>query len=235
MTSQAEHPTPPYVGIASEKGPNRRRNADAAELHRWRGRLAAAVVDGTGSTPEVAEFAQHAAYHGVRVAARRSPMLAILAVAEAVADPLEGLPSPDGAMIVAVAEPGEPWYLAWTGDCKAYAWDGTDLHCITTAHTLGQMMRDSGEDEDTARRHDNHLYHSISRATISSVPTATSPHRLVVLVSDGVKLSEDLLQNIVAKHAAEPTVCAQELVAAARAAGSGDDATALVAAHPYID
>lgn len=235
MTSQAAHTTPHNVGIASDQGPTRPHNADAAAQHHWRDRLALAVVDGTGSTLDVVEFAEHAAYHGVRVAVRRSPLLAILAVAEAVADPLEGLPSPDGAMVVAVAEPGEPWYLAWTGDCKAYTWDGTQLHSITTAHTAGQRMRDAGEAESTARRQDHELYHSIARATISSVPTATTQHRVVVLISDGVQLPADRMRDIVATHVGNPTMCAQELVAAARAAGSKDDATALVAAHPYLD
>lgn len=77
MTSQAAHTTPHNVGIASDQGPTRPHNADAAAQHHWRDRLALAVVDGTGSTLDV-ESAEHAAYHGIRCAARRSPMLAIL-------------------------------------------------------------------------------------------------------------------------------------------------------------
>jgi serine/threonine protein phosphatase PrpC len=174
-----------------------------------------AVVDGTGSAEEVKEFAHHAAYHAVRVTARRSPMIAILAVAEANADPLSEITTPDGAIVVAVAEEGESWLVASAGDCVAYGWDGEVIQRITTPHTSGQRMRDNGVDEDIARKNDNKLFHSISRATVSSVPTIGTYDPILVLASDGMKLPEKRIAEILTKYTHDTDARAKELVRAA--------------------
>jgi PPM family protein phosphatase len=221
-----------FVGHASEQGPKRPRNADRARAHSFHDRLAVAVVDGSGSSPEVVEFARDAAGAAVRVAARRTPMLGVLAATELTADPMVDFPEPDGAMVVAVAQLGEPWLIANVGDCPAWGWDGEECVLLTEPHTNGQWLRDHGADEEVARAHDNQLRHSIGRATIGSVPTVVTSARVLVLGSDGLKVPKARMRQILAEHGNSPTTCAKKLVEAAREAGSTDDATALVAHHP---
>lgn len=225
---------PVVVGCASEKGPKRPLNADAFSEHLFHDRLAIAVVDGTGSTPAVAEFATLAAGVAVRVAARHTPALGILAASELNADPTEKFPEPDGAIIVAVAQQDQPWLIAWAGDCVAYGWSGESVHRLTSPHTAGQRLRDQGADEATARAHDRQLFHGIGRVTVGSIPVVQTNSHVVVLSSDGLKLSEEHIANILAEQGNDLPLCAKKLIVAARTAGSKDDVTVVVAAksHP---
>lgn len=232
----------PLAGCASEKGPDRPTNADAYAEHTEEvgygvfgvtdDRYAVCVVDGTGRGEAVTRFARHAAWHAAVVAARRdSPMLGVLAVTE-----VAGGTNPDGAMVVAVARQGQPWRVGVVGDCSVWAWDGTIARRVTTPQTLGQKFRDWGEDEATARLHDHKLYHGIGRANLHSVPTATMPQgvKLIALVSDGMKLAAEQVTLIFSQFEHDRQACAEELVAEARAAGSGDDIAAVVAIHPDL-
>ena len=224
---------PAVVGCTSEKGPKRPLNADAFAEHHFHDQLAIAVVDGTGSTPEVAEFATLAAQVAVRVAARQTPMLAVLATSELNADPTARFPKPDGAIVVATAEPGGPWSIAWAGDCVAYSWRG-DGKCprLTSPHTEGQRLRDRGVDEEAARAHDHQIFNGIGRSAAGGVPVVHTSAPVIILASDGLrKLSEEQIVNVFAEYEDDLNVCAKELVAAARAAGSKDDITVVVATH----
>lgn len=233
MTISDVH-SPTVFGTATDRGPRREVNADRAAVHRFRQRVVAvAVVDGTGSSDEVAEFAELAAEVSVRVAARRRiPMLGVLAANELNADWDADFPDPDGAMAVAVAWPGEPWMVSWVGDCSAFAYDGTTCSRVTSPHTTGQRLRELGMDEDTARLRDRELRHSIGRASVNSVPTVLGGSGLLVVASDGLRLPEDRIGSILAEHQDDLAAAAEALVAAAREAGTTDDVTVVVAAHP---
>lgn len=223
------------VGAVTEQGPPRPHCADAYATDIYLDTLAAVVIDGTGSTPEVADWAANAAWAAARVAARRDPGYAILYAAELNADPDAGpdapLPEPDGAIVVATAHPKTGWRIATAGDCKAFTFDGDRVQRLTEDHTVGAMLRRLGAPDDLAASHDRQLMHSLGRARPGTVPAARTNDRVVVLGSDGLKLSEKQILEILLDHAADPTAAAPDLVAAARE-HTTDDITALVAVRP---
>jgi protein phosphatase len=228
----------PTVGVSSSRG-NRDFNCDTAADY-WfpaNGVLTAAVVDGTGNSLEVAHIAFLAAHAAVRVGARKGAVPGLLAATELIADPTVEFPKPDGVMVLAVCRPRQPTVIVHVGDCAAFAYDERDnvgLCRLTEDHTKGQRMRLHGHPEDEAAKRDRIITNSIGRATIGAITlTETSAHT-VVLVSDGVHraLSIEDMKAILREHHTEPATCAGLLVDAARSAGSGDDATALVLTHP---
>ncbi|MCP2262665.1 Serine/threonine protein phosphatase PrpC, partial [Streptoalloteichus tenebrarius] len=219
------------------KGPKRPLNADAYAHHVHNGRLAVAVVDGTGSTPEVAEFAQLAAQVAARVAARRTPVWGVMAAAELCADPTGAHPGPvtNGAIVVATAMPDREWLIAWSGDSDAYGWDADDrgVWRLTTPHTEGQRMREAGEADEEARRHDNVLLRSLRTAPTDGIDAVRSEARYLILASDGLhRLPADEMAAILTEHSDDPETCAQQLVKAGRE-HSNDDITVLVLQHPH--
>ncbi|MEU4805730.1 hypothetical protein [Actinosynnema sp. NPDC023587] len=221
------------VGTATSRGPRREVNADAHALAVHGGVTAVAVVDGTGSTPEVADFARVAATVAVGVAARRfSPVLGVVAAGEVYGDPVAGSARPDGAIVVAAAAAGRYWRIAWAGDSAAYGLkdDGT-LHRFTTPHTQGQLLRDQGADEQEARGHDHQLLHSLGGVPVGGVEATEAVARLLVLASDGLTLPDDEFLALLADHGHEPQTCAERLVTASRK-HSADDITVVVIPHP---
>ncbi|WP_447003287.1 PP2C family protein-serine/threonine phosphatase [Saccharothrix isguenensis] len=231
----AEPPARARVGAATSRGPARPLNADAHVHHRHRGTFAAAVVDGTGSTPEVADFAHVAASVAARTAARETPVLGVIAAAIPYADPdpEDGSARPNGAIVVASVRAGGYWRIAYAGDSSAYGLkdDGT-VHRFTTPHTLGEEMRRQGAPEAEAAAHDHKLRHSLGRVPIDGVEGFEAVAGLLVLASDGLKLPHEELADMLLEHGDDPQRCAEELVAAARARGSRDDITVLVIPHP---
>ncbi|MCP2262567.1 Serine/threonine protein phosphatase PrpC [Streptoalloteichus tenebrarius] len=229
----ADNPAP-VLGAASEKGPKRPLNADAYAHHVHNGRLAVAVVDGTGSTPEVVEFAQLAAATAVRVAARRTPVWGVMAASDLNSDADgdgDGDGDPDGAIAVARAIPGhQRWWTAWAGDCAIYRviTDGA-VQRVTHPLTHGTLLRTQGASEEEARRYDHALTHTIGRGPIDGVWALRIVSPLLVLASDGLVLPESTMAEILTEHANDPETCAHELLKAGR---SGDDTTVVVAPHP---
>jgi PPM family protein phosphatase len=230
--------TTPAVGMSSSRG-HRELNCDVAADYRFSGNrvLAAAVVDGSGNSLEVADIAFLAAHTAVRVGARKGALAGLLAATELIADPIVEFPKPDGVMVLAVCRPHEPTVIVHVGDCAAFAYDERDspeLRRLTEDHTKGQRMRLHGEPEDEAAKRDRLVTTSIGRATVGTVFRTETIAPTVVLASDGVhrKLSLEDMTSIVAQHYTEPTRCAELLVDAARSAGSRDDATAVVLTHP---
>ncbi|GAA1275759.1 hypothetical protein [Saccharothrix xinjiangensis] len=224
------------VGAATSRGPKRPRNADAHAVHVHHGVLAAAVVDGTGSEPEVVEFAAVAAGTAARVAARRTPVLGVVAAAEAWSDPDTDLVDPTGAIVVASVRPGGCWRIAWSGDSSAYGLkDDGSVRRFTAPHTLGEEMRRAGAPEAEAAAHDHQLRRSLARVPVDGVEGLQAIARVLVLASDGLKLPHDDLAALLAEHAHDPRSCAELLVGAARERGSRDDVTALVLPYPEAD
>ncbi|MCE6994686.1 SpoIIE family protein phosphatase [Saccharothrix sp. S26] len=236
MTTPTNHPAAPSarvrVGAATSQGPSRPLNADACAHHLHRGTFAAAVVDGTGSTPEVADFARVAASVAARVAARQTPVLGVVAAAAAYADHDDEV-GPNGAIVVASVREGGYWRIAYAGDSSAYGLkdDGT-VRRFTTPHTLGEELRQQGVAETEAAAHDHKLRHNLGRVPLYGVEGFEAVADLLVLASDGLKLPHDEFERLLGAHGHDPQRCAEELVVAARAHGSRDDVTVLVIPHP---
>ncbi|MEV8395938.1 MULTISPECIES: SpoIIE family protein phosphatase [unclassified Streptomyces] len=195
--------------------------------------VAAAVVDGIGSTDEVAAFAAIAAEVAVRVGARKTGPIGILAAAELVAAPAAAAIEPDGVAVLAIAEPGEPTRIAWTGDSRAYEWDGKALHQRSTDHTVGQYLRYNEVAIELAEAHDNWIRTSLGRSSIATVHQAEiAGDAMVVLTSDGVHdhVPHSEMEALIRGHDGAPQALADAIVAAARpnAEGYRDDATVVV-------
>lgn len=208
-------------------------NADAAAVHTigWAGTTAAAVVDGIGHAPDTPGFARLAAEVAARVGARTTALIGILAAAELIRAPGGIDIEPDGVAVAAVAEPSGHTGIAWTGDARAYGWDGARLMCRTTDHTVGQYLRTNGAAPDLAAGHDNWLRTSLGRCTIATVHAAEVADPLIILTSDGVhdQVSPLVMDALAREHMGDPQALADALVAAARdTGGHRDDATAVV-------
>ncbi|WP_449475286.1 PP2C family protein-serine/threonine phosphatase [Streptomyces abikoensis] len=184
--------------------------------------VGAAIVDGIGSDVEVAEWARIAAEVAARVGARKTAVLGILAAAELNSAPAERhVIATDGVAVLAVAAPGHPTSIAWTGDARAYGWSGAALKQLTTDHTVGEYLRQNGGGgpiELLAAAHDNWIRTTLGRSSISTVHAAASDDDLVLLTSDGVhdQLPHEELEMLVRKHQGDPQVLAEAIVAAAR-------------------
>lgn len=224
------------TATASRRG-TREYNCDAAAIHRMPGTdvVAAAIVDGIGNNLEVARLAGIAAEVAARVGARKGALLGILAAAELVAAPAAASVDPDGVAVLAVAEPGHSTEIAWTGDARAYGWDGKTLRRLTTDHTVGEYLRRNGGDhiELLARAHDDWLRSSLGWSTIASVHEADTTAPLVLLTSDGVhdQIAPGGLEDLVRDHQTNPQDLADAIVADAVADEDGyyrDDATVVV-------
>ncbi|MFH9403272.1 PP2C family protein-serine/threonine phosphatase [Streptomyces sp. NPDC017638] len=209
-------------------------NADAARVYRLAdGTVGAALVDGIGHGPRTSATAPLLAETAARIAARRGPLAGLLTAGELIAEPTA---QPDEADAVAVAarvlthDFGAT--VSWTGDCRAYGWDGITLTRYTDDHTVGQQLRANGVPVEMARDHDNWLRTSLSRATVGTVYTVTVDDPLLILTSDGVhdQIPPAVLETVVRTLETDPQGLADALVAEARARAGGyrDDATAVV-------
>ncbi|MCS0638741.1 SpoIIE family protein phosphatase [Streptomyces sp. LP05-1] len=222
-----------YTGIATREG-TALDNADAARVHTLaNGTVGAALIDGMGHGPRTSATAPLLAETAARISARRSPLSGLLTASELIADP-----GPDGEEADAVAvtvriRPSDAVAVVnWTGDTRAYGWNGDRLELYTDDHTVGAQLRANGVALEIAREHDNWLRTTLARATVGTVYTAGICDHLIVLTSDGVhdQVPAAVLEALVREHAAAPQALADALVAAARTDEDGyrDDATALV-------
>jgi len=237
VTATLTTPAGLVVGAATSRGPARPRNADAAAVHTFRGRVAAGVMDGTGSEQDVADLAADAIGAAVRRAVRSTPVLGVVHAAETCCDLDADLVRPNGAVVVASSRPGQVWRVAWAGDCGAYGWhdDGT-LSRITTPHTRGEQLRREGAPEEEARRHDHQLLMSLARVPVYGVEALEAIAPLLVLASDGLATAPlPALAEVLREHHAQPQACADALVSAARDHGSRDDITVVVIPHPDVE
>jgi PPM family protein phosphatase len=221
------------TAVASRQG-TRAYYSDAPVVHRLPHSevVAAAIVDGIGSSAEVAEFAQLAAQVAARVGARKTARLGVLAAAELVEAPGGTDIEPDGVAVLAVLAPDGVVSVAWTGDSRAYAWRDGELVQLTGDMTIGTYLRSNGFPLPDDAPHDNWLATSLGRSSVATVHHIRSETDLLVLTSDGVhkQTAHERMAEIVAAHADHPQALADELVAAAGTDADGyrDDATAVV-------
>ncbi len=212
---------------AGYQGP-RTTNADAVASHAdASGGLVVALADGVGDTPEAARAALLAVTAAVAVPATEGPAAALAAARRAVeADPAAG------DCVLVVAQPlGAGYRLAWVGDVRAYAWDGRTLLALTTDHTLAQYFRDRGSVPEPAMEHQVLTSVRTAARTEYGLSSLSTPARLL-LTSDGVHktLTHEAMTGIV-RTAADP---ASALIAAARAAGTRDNTTAVVVDNVFL-
>ncbi|MEJ2865099.1 PP2C family protein-serine/threonine phosphatase [Actinomycetospora flava] len=217
-------------GWASRQGP-RRHQADAATSYRSAtGRLAVAVADGVGDSAAAGFAARLVADHAVRVAALEGrPDVAVLAAHDLLTSAHDLVPG-DAAAVIALG-PGadDPrWRLAWVGDCRALAWDGRSLRSLTADHTVAAALRARGLTVHPRLEHVLTVSTRTARPQEVGVAVVDDPGTLL-LVSDGVHRSvatPDLAAALAGGGSAAER--AERIVGIAAAAGTGDNATALV-------
>ncbi|WP_405674862.1 SpoIIE family protein phosphatase [Streptomyces sp. NBC_01511] len=225
------------TATASRRG-TRERNCDGAAIHYVPDSLvvAAALIDGIGNSAEVAEFARLAAEVAARVGARRTATIGILAAAELISAPAAAVVEPDGVAVLAIAEPYGHTAIAWTGDSRAYGWDGDTLTQRTTDMTVGEYLRHNGGGpiELLAKAHDNWIRSSLGRSSIATVHAAACADPLILLTTDGVhdQLPQAELEALVREHQDAPATLADAIVNTVQPKPSGyrDDATVIVLA-----
>jgi PPM family protein phosphatase len=215
-------------------------NADSAAVFHMPGThmSGAAIVDGIGHGPDVVALSNLAAQVAARVGVRKTSILGILAAAELAAAPAADLIDPDAVAVLALTEPGAETSIAWTGDCRAYGWDGDRLVQRTTDHTVGQYLRVNGVPLELAEDHDNWSRTSLGRSSVATVYQVAIDDLLIVLTSDGVhdQMTHDTLETLVREHHADPQALADAIVNAAQDVRDEDepggvyrdDATAIV-------
>lgn len=112
------------------------------------GVVAFAVLDGIGSSDEVARFTRNAAHRLTRAAVRLgSAEAAVRQVSyEIDADParLDLDEPPAACALVALLVPGEPLQLAWSGDVRAYAIRDDATEQLTRDHNWRRVLQDKG-------------------------------------------------------------------------------------------
>jgi PPM family protein phosphatase len=220
------------IGIASRQGTGRN-NADGHAVHRVPGTqiVGAAIVDGIGHHPDTPGWAAVAAEVAARVGPRRTATIGVLAAAELNAAPAADSIEPDGVCVLAIAEPGQPTSIAWTGDCRAYGWDGKHLTQRTTDHTVGVYLRQHGFPFDATRPFDDWIRTTLGRCSIATVHACTIDDGLVILASDGIaQIPHADVAALVETLADSPQTLANALVVAAKDDPDGyrDDTTVIV-------
>ncbi|MFZ4160469.1 PP2C family serine/threonine-protein phosphatase [Streptomyces griseoincarnatus] len=111
------------------------------------GVVAFAVLDGIGSSPEVARFTRQAAHRLTRAAVRlRCPETALRDLADEItAERFHGAEDGSAACaLVALVVPGEPLRLAWCGDVRAYAIRDGQAEQLTRDHNRRRVLHDAG-------------------------------------------------------------------------------------------
>jgi serine/threonine protein phosphatase PrpC len=211
---------------ASVKG-TRTHNADAVASNAGPAGLVVALADGIGDHRGAARAALVAASAAVRAPLSGGPVAALAAAQEAV------MVDPEASdCVLVLAQPTAFSYqIAWVGDVRAYAWTGTDLHQVTTDHTLAQYFRSRGV--PVTPRMEHTVLTSIRTATPAHFGHTTLPTPAsLLLTTDGVHrtLARPAMAELL-RYAADP---AAALVAAANDAGVTDNATAVLLDHAHL-
>ncbi|MDX3455059.1 hypothetical protein PV396_24480 [Streptomyces sp. ME02-8801-2C] len=221
------------TGYATREG-TAEDNADAARVYVLAdGTVGAAVIDGIGHGPHTSATAPLLAEVAARIGARRGALSGLLTASELIADAGADGQEADAVAVAARAIPGDPVTVVnWTGDARAYGWDGQRLELYSDDHTVGKQLRANGVALEIARAHDNWLRTSLARASVGTVYTAGIRDQLVILTSDGVhdQIEASALEDLVREHETDPQALADALVTAAQEDKDGyrDDATAIV-------
>jgi serine/threonine protein phosphatase PrpC len=209
----------PRWHTASAQGP-RSHNADAVGAYAAAGGpgIVFALADGVGDDQEAAQAARIAAAAAARTPVHKGPVEAVLAAQRAVRERGRG----DAVLVVAMPS-GGGYRIAWVGDARAYAWDGTTLRRLTTDHTLAEYFR--SRHQPTTPRMEHMVTTSVRTTHPHEIGTAEVGAGGLLLTSDGVH--KPLTGSGIRAVLAQPEAGAAELVAAAITRGGSDNATAL--------
>ena len=225
------------VAVASSRGAHRIDNEDAHSELGGRGHLFV-VADGVGGGAMAAYASRrlvrelHAALDGRRLDPARLNA-AMLDADRAIARSIAECTDLPGAATVVLAAPvdafGARWLIGWVGDCRAYRVPTTmdagpePLTRDDTFRALAETPPAGGSPDDPARMVGNG---AIAGANVARVELAAD--ELLVLCTDGVHkhLERQAWRQAVRQPGSLARRC-EALVAAARGAGSADDATVL--------
>lgn len=217
------------TGAEIRQGRKRPLCADAYHIHTTDTAVIGVVVDGTGSTAEVAEHARHTAYLAARTAAHRTPVEAIFT-----AHQVSGDGKPSGTITVAASIGDGHWNLAWAGDSPAYGLcDGT-WRQLTFPHHAATLAELGWMDAETAAAHPRALYNNLSGVGVYGITGRQVKADGLVLTSDGAAITTTKVPDVLGRlHAQNPEPQAfAEALATEAAETCGDDITALVLFHP---
>ena len=226
------------VAVASSRGTQHAENEDAhSDLDASSGLFVVADGVGGGAMAQLASRllvdSLHGALEGRRIdadAVRAALLDADRTIQRAIARQTD-LP---GAATVVLCTPVDKlaarWLIGWVGDCRAYRLAAVDggrvdlLSCDDTFRALGEAAPPGGSLDDPARMVGNG---AIAGANVALHELAAGD--LLTLCSDGVHkhLAPDDWAGALHVDAPLPERCTQ-LIAAARAHGSTDDATVLL-------
>ena len=226
------------AAVASSCGSQHAANEDAHSPLDGSGRLFV-VADGVGGgamaqTASRLLVAQlHMALEGQPLDAARVAS-AMLGADRTIAEAIARVTARPGAATVALCAPLDAsaarWLVAWVGDCRVYRWSARgagQLDLLTRDDTFGQLGEappPGGSAHDPARMVGN------GATTGANVAVhGVGRDDLLILCSDGVHkhLAPDDWAGALHVDAPLPERCTQ-LIAAARAHGSTDDATVLL-------
>jgi serine/threonine protein phosphatase PrpC len=206
------------------------------------GLRAYALLDGIGDREEVRAWTRVAARRLARSAARRGDAEAGLRAvyAKYAAEPARQDPYvlqylPAAAAIVAVTAPGQPLYIAWSGDARAYVLtaDGT-VQRLTQDHNRRRVFPPDGSRGLVTSylgspRTDEQVLNLYGHAAIESATRPAGDLRLL-LASDGAyEPAEDLGCHLEDYVTGELAVAARDFVEFAVVGEDADNATVLVA------
>lgn len=217
------------TGGQSRQGRKRLLCADAHHIHAADAAVIGVVVDGTGSTAEVAEHARHVAYLAARTAVHRSPVEAVFT-----AHQVSGDGKPSGTIIVAASIGSGHWNLAWAGDSPAYGLCDGRWQQLTFPHHAAVLADLGWMDAEVAAARPRALYNSLSGVGVYGITGRQIKADVLVLTSDGAAITTERVAKVLSRlHAEnpEPQPFAEALVAQA-AETCGDDITAVVLFHP---
>jgi hypothetical protein len=211
------------VWAAVDQGARQYR-ADATACRRGRYRMAVAVADGVGDSLDAAWSGQVAADTAARAGLAVSAPEALAEARDVVAS-VDPAGAGDSALVVAVGECATGWDIAWVGDCRAWTWRNGTLEQVTTDHTVAEGMRQLGVGAPPPSA--EHILTSSLRCRLVPDGTVTLGPGPLLLTSDGVHKSLRR-SEIEAVLSADPGDPCEAMLAAARLAGSRDNAAALL-------
>lgn len=154
------------------------------------------LLDGVGSTREVAHWTRGAALRLGTLAARHKNAEAGLRAAYALYanDPARhdawAGEFPHAAAVVAVTAPGRPLTVAWSGDARAYLWSGAGFRRLTHDHNLRRTRPPYGRKNVLtsclgATETDDQVQDLHGHPAVESVTRGLTGRERLFLMSDG--------------------------------------------------
>lgn len=226
------------AAVVSDRGLARENNEDAAHAGSW----LVAVADGIGGLPggEVASEIAIQVLAELDVGDGVGPDSLRHAIDEAnrrIRDTIDANPqfSGMGTTATALLLAGNRLTLAHVGDSRAYLWRDGRLSQLSRDDTYVQALVDRGA--ISAREASVHPHRSLVTRAVQGEEVAPACTTLKPRVDDRYLLCSDGLSDVVTDDAigavlgevAEPSACAQRLIALALDAGGPDNITAVVA------